>query len=103
MARIVGVDIPRNKQVGISLQYIYGIGREMHEEPQVPNFGQPGTGPVLQRGMTLALEPMVNIGDWRTRRGDDHWTVFTADGRLSAHFEHTIVITDTKAEVLTRV
>ena len=81
----------------------HGIGREMHEEPQIPNFGLPGTGPVLKRGMTLALEPMVNAGDWRTRLGDDHWAVSTADGSLSAHFEHTIVITDTKAEVLTRV
>jgi len=79
----------------------HGIGREMHEEPQIPNFGLPGTGPVLKRGMTLALEPMVSIGDWRTRLGDDHWTVFTADGSLSAHFEHTIAITDGEPEVLT--
>ena len=75
----------------------HGIGRELHEEPQIPNFGLPGTGPVLKRGMTLALEPMVNVGDWRTRLGDDHWTVFTADGSLSAHFEHTIAITDGRA------
>ena len=81
----------------------HGIGREMHEEPQIPNFGQPGVGPVLKSGMTLALEPMVNAGDWRTRLGDDHWTVLTGDGSLSAHFEHTIVITDGKAEVLTTV
>jgi len=81
----------------------HGIGREMHEEPQIPNFGLPGTGPVLKRGMTLALEPMVNAGDWHTRLGDDHWTVFTADGSLSAHFEHTIVITEAEPEVLTRV
>ena len=81
----------------------HGIGREMHEEPQIPNFGLPGSGPVLKRGMTLALEPMVNIGDWRTKRGDDHWTVFTADGSLSAHFEHTIAITDAEPEVLTIV
>jgi methionyl aminopeptidase len=79
----------------------HGIGREMHEEPQIPNFGLPGTGPVLQKGMTLALEPMVNAGDWRTRLGDDQWTVLTADGSLSAHFEHTIAITDGKPEVLT--
>ena len=79
----------------------HGIGREMHEEPQIPNFGLPETGPVLKKGMTLALEPMVNIGDWRTRVGDDHWTVLTADGSLSAHFEHTIAITDTDPEVLT--
>jgi methionyl aminopeptidase len=79
----------------------HGIGREMHEEPQIPNFGLPGTGPVLKKGMTLALEPMVNVGDWHTRLGDDHWTVLTADGSLSAHFEHTIAITDGEAEVLT--
>jgi methionyl aminopeptidase len=79
----------------------HGIGREMHEEPQIPNFGLPGTGPVLQKGMTLAFEPMVNVGDWRTRLGDDHWTVLTADGNLSAHFEHTIAITDGEPEVLT--
>ncbi len=79
----------------------HGIGREMHEEPQIPNFGLPGWGPVLKKGMTLALEPMVNIGDWRTRLGDNHWTVFTGDGSLSAHFEHTIVVTDAEPEVLT--
>lgn len=81
----------------------HGIGRELHEEPQIPNFGLPGTGPVLKRGMTFALEPMVNAGDWHTRLGDDHWTVFTADGSLSAHFEHTIVITEAEPEVLTTV
>jgi methionyl aminopeptidase len=81
----------------------HGIGREMHEEPQIPNFGLWGSGPELRKGMALALEPMVNAGDWRTRLGDDHWTVLTSDGSLSAHFEHTIVITDNKAEVLTVV
>jgi len=80
----------------------HGIGREMHEEPQIPNFGLPGTGIVLKKGMALALEPMVNAGTWRTRTDGDHWTVRTADGRLSAHFEHTIVITDNEPEVLTR-
>jgi methionyl aminopeptidase len=79
----------------------HGIGREMHEEPQIPNFGLAGTGAVLKKGMTLALEPMVNTGDWRTRVDDDHWTVLTADGSLSAHFEHTIAITGGEAEVLT--
>jgi methionyl aminopeptidase len=79
----------------------HGIGRELHEEPQIPNFGVEGTGPVLEKGMALALEPMVNMGDWRTRVGDDHWTVLTADGSLSAHFEHTIAITDGEAEILT--
>jgi methionyl aminopeptidase len=85
----------------------HGIGRKMHEEPQIPNttelpYGlQPGTGPVLKKGMTLALEPMLNIGDWRTRVDEDHWTVRTADGSLSAHFEHTIVVDDVEPEVLT--
>lgn len=80
----------------------HGIGRDMHEEPQIPNFGPADSGPVLKKGMTLALEPMVNAGDWRTRVGDDQWTVLTADGSLSAHFEHTIAITDGKPEVLTK-
>lgn len=79
----------------------HGIGRDMHEEPQIPNFGVPGSGPVLKSGMTIALEPMVNAGGWHTRLGDDHWTVLTADGSISAHFEHTIAITDGEAEVLT--
>jgi len=79
----------------------HGIGRQMHEEPQIPNFGLPGQGPVLKKGMTLALEPMVNIGDWHTRVGDNNWTVSTIDGSLSAHFEHTIAVTDGEPEVLT--
>ena len=81
----------------------HGIGRQMHEKPQIPNFGRSGEGPELKKGMTLALEPMVNIGDWRTRIGSDGWSVLTADGSLSAHFEHTIAITDSKPEVLTVV
>ena len=81
----------------------HGIGRDMHEEPQIPNFGTPGAGPVLKKGMTIALEPMVNIGDWHTRVASDRWTVLTADGSLSAHFEHTIAITNGAAEVLTVV
>jgi methionyl aminopeptidase len=86
----------------------HGIGHKMHEDPQIPNsteppFGlKPGTGPVLQKGMTLALEPMLNAGGWRTRVADDQWTVLTADGSLSAHFEHTIAVDDTEPEVLTR-
>jgi methionyl aminopeptidase len=79
----------------------HGIGREMHEEPQIANFGLPGQGQVLKKGMTLALEPMVNIGDCHTRLGDDHWVVLTSDGSLSAHFEHTIAITDAESEILT--
>ncbi len=81
----------------------HGIGREMHEEPQIPNFGLPGSGPLLKKGMTLALEPMVCVSDWHTRVIDNHWTVVTIDGDLSAHFEHTIAITDAEPEVLTVV
>ena len=80
----------------------HGIGRDMHEDPQVPNFGEPATGPVLRKGMTLALEPMVNAGGWRTRVNRNKWTVRTVDGSLSAHFEHTIAIGEGQAEILTR-
>ncbi|MFH0847318.1 MAG: type I methionyl aminopeptidase [Chloroflexota bacterium] len=79
----------------------HGIGRKMHEEPLIPNFGESGTGPVLRKGMALALEPMLNAGNWPTRVGSDGWVVLTADGSLSAHFEHTIAITDDRAEILT--
>ncbi len=81
----------------------HGIGREMHEEPQIPNFGMSGHGPRLRKGMTLAIEPMVNSGVWNTRVGDDHWTVVTIDGGLSAHFEHTIAVTNGEPEILTVV
>ncbi len=79
----------------------HGIGREMHEDPLVPNFGEAGTGLVLQKGMTIAIEPMINVGDWRTKVAANRWTVSTVDGSLSAHFEHTIAITNGTAEVLT--
>jgi methionyl aminopeptidase len=79
----------------------HGIGRQMHEDPQVPNFGQPGRGPALKAGMTLALEPMVNVGGYLTRVRDDNWTVVTDDGKLSAHFEDTIVIREGEPEILT--
>ena len=79
----------------------HGIGRELHEEPQIPNFGLQGQGPLIRRGMTVALEPMVNAGGWRTRLGANGWTVLTDDGGLSAHFEHTVAVTDGDAEVLT--
>ncbi|MFC1924885.1 M24 family metallopeptidase, partial [Chloroflexota bacterium] len=78
----------------------HGIGRDMHEEPQIPNFGPAGRGPLLQEGMTLAIEPMVNIGGWGTKVTDNQWTVITADGSLSAHFEHTIAVTGKEPEVL---
>ncbi len=79
----------------------HGIGRSLHEDPQVPNFGTAGKGPVLQKGMALAIEPMVTTGGWKTKVGDDGWAVSTADNSLSAHFEHTIAIGDGKPEILT--
>ena len=79
----------------------HGIGRDLHEDPQVPNFGTGGTGLLLKRGMTLAVEPMVTAGDWRTRLDENKWTVHTVDDSLSAHFEHTIAIGDAEPEILT--
>jgi methionyl aminopeptidase len=79
----------------------HGIGRSLHEDPQIPNYGPPGRGPQLRPGLVLAVEPMVNMGGWETRVLADDWTVVTADGSLSAHFEHTIAITEDGAEVLT--
>jgi methionyl aminopeptidase len=79
----------------------HGIGRALHEDPQIPNYGPPGRGPVIRPGLVVAVEPMVNVGDWRTRVLPDQWTVVTADGSLSAHFEHTIAVSDDGPEVLT--
>jgi methionyl aminopeptidase len=81
----------------------HGIGSQLHEDPQVPNFGEPGRGPVLKPGMTLAIEPMVTMGSWEVRVLEDRWTAVTQDGSLAAHFEDTIAITENGPEVLTRV
>jgi methionyl aminopeptidase len=78
----------------------HGIGRAMHEDPQIPNFGTPGTGDRLKAGMVFALEPMVNAGDWRVKVLSDGWTVVTADGKRSAHFEHSIAVTEGEPEIL---
>ena len=88
--------------LAIVREYVgHGVGRQMHEDPQIPNYGTPDTGTVLRPGMVIAIEPMVNVGDWRTKKDADRWTVRTLDGSLSAHFEHTLAITDGEAEVLT--
>ncbi|HHX75569.1 MAG TPA: type I methionyl aminopeptidase [Firmicutes bacterium] len=79
----------------------HGIGNNMHEEPQVPNFGKPGRGPRLEAGMTLAIEPMVNAGTWQVETLQDNWTVVTLDRKWSAHFEHTIAITEETPMILT--
>lgn len=79
----------------------HGIGRALHEDPQIANYGDPGRGPVLKPGLVVAVEPMVNVGGWETRVLADDWTVVTEDGSLSAHFEHTIAVTEDGHEVLT--
>ncbi|GAC1658960.1 MAG: type I methionyl aminopeptidase [Candidatus Elarobacter sp.] len=79
----------------------HGVGRKMHEDPQVPNYGTPGQGPVLRKGLVLAIEPMITEGSWEVETLDDGWTVVTEDGKLAAHFEHTIAITDQGPKILT--
>src|SRR5919107_5977916 len=79
----------------------HGIGRDMHEDPQIPNFGEPGTGPELAEGMVLAVEPLVNAGTHHVRMGSDNWAVYSQDGSLAAHFEHTVAITGDGPRILT--
>lgn len=87
---------------GVVRQYVgHGIGRALHEDPQIPNYGIPGRGPLLREGMAIAIEPMLNLGMWETVQLDDGWTVVTADNKLSAHFEDTVAITENGPEVLT--
>ena len=91
-----------SEDYGVVREYVgHGVGRQMHEDPQVPNYGPADAGPVLRKGMVLALEPMVTVGDWHTKQHADGWTVSTLDASLCAHFEHTIAIKDGDAEVLT--
>jgi methionyl aminopeptidase len=79
----------------------HGIGRDMHEAPQIPNFGSPGSGPKLEEGMVLAIEPMVTAGRHAVRMGDDHWAIYSQDGSLAAHFEFTVAVTATGPRILT--
>jgi len=79
----------------------HGIGRDMHEDPQIPNYGEPGRGPTLEPGMVLAIEPMVNAGGPEVRVGDDNWAVYSADGSLAAHFEFTVAVTEDGPRILT--
>jgi len=90
------------KGYSVVREYVgHGIGRDLHEEPSVPNFGEPGKGLLLRKGLVLAIEPMVNVGGWKTRLLPDNWTVVTEDGALSAHYEHTIAILEDGPEILT--
>ena len=79
----------------------HGVGRDMHEDPQIPNYGRPDTGPTLEEGMVLAIEPMVNAGGHEVRMGTDNWAVYSLDGSLAAHFEHTVAITAEGPRILT--
>ncbi len=81
----------------------HGIGKQLHEEPQVPNYGKPGEGVLLREGMTLAIEPMVTEGTWKVKVLEDGWTAVTADGKLAAHYEHTIAITSNGPEILSKL
>jgi len=100
----VQVEIERRGNYGIVREYVgHGIGRNLHEEPQVPNFGSAGRGPLLRPGMAIAIEPMVNLGTNATRVLDDDWTVVTADGMPSVHFEHTVIVTEGDPVVSTKV
>ena len=97
-------EVERQGTYGIVREYVgHGIGRALHEEPQVPNYGTPGRGPLLRPGMVLAIEPMVNMGEAGTRLLEDGWTVVTADGSLSAHFEHTVAVTEGEPVVMTAI
>lgn len=89
---------------GVVKEFVgHGVGRKLHEEPQIPNFGRAGTGPRLKPGMTLAIEPMINLGVSEVKILPDQWTVVTRDGKPSAHFEHTILVTEGPAEILTKL
>ncbi len=79
----------------------HGIGRDMHEDPQIPNFGEPGRGPLIEEGMVFCIEPMVAVGGHAVRMGDDHWAIYSEDGSLTAHFEHTVAVTADGGRILT--
>ncbi len=89
---------------GVIREFVgHGIGRSLHEDPQIPNFGPPGRGPVLQAGMTLAIEPMTSMGAWKVRILKDGWTAVTEDGSYAAHFEHTVAVTQNGPWILSRL
>lgn len=92
----------KKQKLGIIRELVgHGVGHDLHEEPDIPNYGTAGKGPMLYAGMTIAIEPMASLGDWRISLDKDGWTIRMADGSLSAHFEHTILVTDTGSEILT--
>jgi len=97
-------EVVEAKGFGVIREFVgHGIGRSLHEDPQIPNFGPPGKGPVLQVGMTLAIEPMTSAGSWRVKILEDGWTAVTQDGAVSAHFEHTVALTEKGVLILSRL
>lgn len=97
-------DVLDNGGYGIVRDLVgHGVGHKVHEEPEIPNYGVAGTGPKLKSGMTIAIEPMATLGDWGVFMDSDGWTIRTRDGSLSAHFEDTVLVTDSGAEILTRI
>ena len=89
---------------GVIREFVgHGIGRSLHEDPQIPNFGPPGRGPTLQVGMTLAIEPMTSMGSWQVRILKDGWTAVTQDGSCAAHFEHSVALTENGVLILSRL
>jgi methionyl aminopeptidase len=100
----VQAEIERRGNYGIVREYVgHGIGKQLHEEPQVPNFGPSGRGPLLKPGMAIAIEPMVNMGTHLTKVLRDNWTVVTADGKPSVHYEHTVIVTEGEPIITTKV
>lgn len=100
----VQAEIERRGRYGIVREYVgHGIGKQLHEEPQVPNFGPAGRGPLLKPGMAIAIEPMVNMGTHQTKVLKDNWTVVTADGKPSVHYEHTVIVTEGEPIITTKV
>lgn len=94
----------RKYKLGIVRELVgHGVGRELHEEPEIPNYGKPGTGPVLQAGMTIAIEPITTLGNPAITEANDGWTLLTKDGSWSAQFEHTVLVTNKGCEILTRI
>lgn len=97
-------DVLEQGKFGIVRELVgHGVGHELHEDPNVPNYGRPSSGPMLKAGMTIAIEPMATLGDYRVYVDDDNWTVKTSDGSLSAHFEHTVLITEDGYDILTQL
>lgn len=94
----------RQAKLGIIEELVgHGVGHAVHEEPDIPNYGKMGTGPIMKKGMTLAIEPMATLGGNKIKTDDDGWTIRTADGSLAAHFEHTILVTEDGCEILTKL